>query len=565
MSWRLGVIVAIIGLSTLAVTARLFQLQVLDHPYYAAEARQTRLREETVSSRRGSILDTNGYPLVISVDSYDVMVEKRAWSEPALAENAARKLAEISGINPREAVETVINSQAYESAVARGLNYEQASQVREARLPGVRLLESSHRVYPEGSLAAQLIGFLGRDGQGLTGLEADMEKVLGGSKGELVIEKDGLGNDLFFGTRDETAPEPGSDIVLTIDRYIQRLAERELSETIKKHEATGGSIIVLDAQTGAIRAMASQPSFDLTNPDLSDQSKLGLFRNRAITDQYEPGSVFKLVTVAAALDAGLVSPGTWWNDTGVYDAGGWKIYNWDFSANGSQTVTQLIAKSLNTGAAWLSSLLGPERFYDYVHRFGFAQPTGVNLSGEVSGQVRTPQNDSDWRPVDLATNSFGQGLTATPLQMAMVVAAIANDGKLMKPYVVEEIVNDKQRQRIEPQVLGQVISAKTAQNVKQIMGVVVSGIPAYLLDVPRYSLGGKTGTANIAQGDGVYKPDSYISSFAGVAPLGNPRLVVLVKIDEPKGVPWGTTVAAPAFGKIMKAALAYYNIPPDKE
>lgn len=563
LTWRIGMVVGFLGLATVAILARLFQLQVIDHPYYAAEARQTRVHEETVSSRRGAILDENGYPLAVSIDTYDVMVEKRAWEDPAKADAAAKAIAAVNGSNPAVMVSQVLGSQTYETAVARGLNYEQASKIRDASLYGVRLLESSRRVYPEGNLAAQLIGFLGQDQDGLTGLEADLDPVLGGSKGELVTERDGLGNALFFGTRDETAPQPGSDVVLTIDRYLQRLAEQELANTVKERNAQGGSIVIVDTKTGAVRAMASLPSFDLTKPDITDNSKLALLRNRAVTDQYEPGSIFKLVTVSAALDTGKVTPNTSWYDPGYYEASDWKIYNWDFSANGWQTVSQAIVKSLNTGAAWMSGQTGPDAFYDYVHRFGFGQKSNIGLSGDSAGQVRTPQDDPSWTRVDLATNSFGQGITATPLQVAMMVAAIANDGKLMKPYVVDQVVGPNGTQKTQPQVVRQAISPETARNVRQMMGVVVSDqLPKGVVDISHYSIGGKTGTANIAKGDGTYKADAYISSFAGILPLDDASLVILVKIDEPKGVPWGTTVAAPAFGRLAKAALAYYNIAP---
>jgi cell division protein FtsI/penicillin-binding protein 2 len=340
------------------------------------------------------------------------------------------------------------------------------------------------------------------------------------------------------------------------------MAERELDRAIKEHKASGGTIIAVQPKTGEILAMASRPTFDITKPDLSDNSKLALFRNRAITDQYEPGSVFKLITAAAAVDLGLVNPNTWWFDSGVVKADGWTIRNWDLSANGSQTVMQILAKSLNTGAAWLAQQLGPERFYDYVFKFGFGEPTGSGLGGEVGGRVRTPDNDpDDWRTVDMATNSFGQGISVTPLQMVMAVAALANEGKLMKPMLVKEVIGPHDKHVSEPEVARQVVSADTARTLLDMMGVVVQGIPRNFLDIQGYTVGGKTGTANIASGTGSYK-GTYISSFIGVAPLEDPQLVILVKIDEPKDVPWGTVVAAPAFNRIAQAALAYFKIPP---
>lgn len=563
VTWRIWTVITAIAIGALVVTGRLVQLQIIDHQRYAAEARVTHVSEETISDRRGALLDRNGYPLAGSEDAFDVMVEKRAWDDPAEAAVAANAISGITGRNTDEILSIVGTAEIFEIAVARGLTYEQAQAVRELRLAGVRLFESSRRVYPEGNLAAQLLGFVGRDNVGLTGLEIDLEAILGGAKGTVTFERDGLGNRLALGESREVASQPGANVVLTIDRYIQRLAEKELDATIKKHEATGGTIIVVQPKSGEILAMASRPTADVTQPDLSDESKLALFRNRAVTDTYEPGSVFKLVTMAAALDLGEVGPYTPWYDEGVYTANGYSIRNWDFSRNGDQSVTQILTKSLNTGAAWLANLARQERFYQYVDRFGFGKPTGVGLSGEAAGRVRTPENDPEnWRPVDLATNSFGQGISATPLQIAMAVATIANDGMAMKPQIVKEIAYPGQRKAIQPEVAGQAISAETARTLREMMGVVVDGISSAFLDVHGYQVGGKTGTANLVTDSGVYKPDTYISSFVGVAPLDDPVLAILVKIDEPKGVPWGTVVAAPAFGRIVQAAFAYMKVPP---
>ena len=564
VSWRLGAVVMVITLAALGLVLRLVQLQVVDHSHYAAEARDIHVAKETVTGRRGALLDRNGYPLAASKDTYDVMVEVKSWKDGKDAAQAADAIAAVTKGDPQKMVSDVQGAEAYEIPVARSLDFDAASKIRGLGLQGVRLLRGSTRVHPEGNLAAQLLGFVGQDNTGLTGLEADLESLVGGARGTVIFERDGLGNQLALGNRSERDPQPGSQVVLTIDRFVQRMAERELDRAIKEHKASGGTIIAVQPKTGEILAMASRPTFDLTKPDLSDESKLALFRNRAITDQYEPGSVFKLITAAAAVDLGLVNPNTWWFDSGVVNVDGWTIRNWDLSANGSQTVLQTLAKSLNTGAAWLAQQLGPERFYDYVFKFGFGEPTGSGLGGEVGGRVRTPENDAgDWRTVDMATNSFGQGISVTPLQMAMAVAALANEGKLMKPMLVKEVIGPHDKQVSEPEVARQVVSADTARTLLDMMGVVVQGIPRNFLDIQGYEVGGKTGTANIASGTGSYK-GTYISSFIGVAPLEDPQLVILVKIDEPKDTPWGTIVAAPAFGRMAQAALAYFKIPPQE-
>ena len=561
-TWRVWTVVVTISIVAIALVGRLAQLQILEHDEYAEEARLTHLAQETVSDRRGALLDRNGYPLAASADSFNVMVERHVWEDETRAQASAALLSEALGIPAQEMIDTVRGTDVFEIAVAKDLNFEKAQVIRELDLHGVRLLESSRRVYPEGNLAAQLIGFVGTENAGLTGLEADLDQVISGAQGSVTYERDGLGNQIAFGDREEVAPQAGANVVLTIDRYIQRMAEQELERVIQEHKASGGSIIAVQPETGEVLAMASRPTFDITKLNFND-TKLDLYRNRAITDVYEPGSVFKLITMACALDIGVVSPGTWWYDDGSWDADGWSISNWDKSAHGDQTVTEILAKSLNTGAAWLASQAGPDAFYDYVHRFGFGTPTGSGLGGEAAGRVRTPENDPDyWRTVDMATNSFGQGISVTPLQMTMAVAAIANDGLYMKPHIVKEINTPGNTQVTQPEPGTQAITPETARTLREMMGVVTDRISTSYLDVQGYRIGGKTGTANIALENGGYKPDAYISSFVGVAPLDDPQIVILVKIDEPQDVPWGSVVSAPAFSRMAQAVLAYMKIPP---
>jgi cell division protein FtsI/penicillin-binding protein 2 len=563
ITWRLWAVVAAIGFGALVITLRLVQLQIIDHDKYAQEARLTHMSEQTLFDRRGALLDRNGYPLAASEDTFDVLVERRVWDNPNSAHRAAQLISPIVLVPEDEMVALVSESELYEITVARDLDFEKATAVRELGLRGIRLVSSSHRVYPEGNLAAPVIGFVGEDNVGLTGLESDLDTILGGAKGTVVEERDGLGRRLAIGERDETAPLPGANVVLTIDRYIQRLAEGELDRTIKENKATGGTIIVVQPKTGEVLAMASRPTFDITKLDLSDDSKIALYRNRAVTDLYEPGSVFKLITTAAGLDTGTVNPNTWWYDSGALSADTWTIRNWDLSANGPQNVQQMLSKSLNTGAAWVAQQVGPEKFYEYVDRFGFGKETGVGLTGEAPGRVRTPDNDpANWRTVDMATNSFGQGISVTPLQLAMAVCAIANDGMAMKPQLVKDVVYPSGAQPVQPQQVGQVITPESAQTLQQMMGVVADSVSSHYLKVNGYDVGGKSGTANVATPDSGYKKDAYISSFVGIAPLEDPQIVVLVKIDEPKDIPWGTVVAAPAFSRLVEQALAYLEVPP---
>ena len=559
---RLLIVVAVLAVAVLGLVFRLVDLQLIHHQSYRQQAEEEHLSRLDILPRRGAILDRNGYPLAASVDTYDVLVDKHIWGDGDKARQPAEELADVVNRPTDDILADLAGSISREVVVARGLDYRASVAVEEKSLDGVRLMRSSRRVYPEGNMAPALLGFLGRDNLGLTGLEADFDSELGGAAGTLVYERDGRGYLIPVGQQKRVAAEPGADIILTIDRYMQYLAEREIDATIKKHKASGGTIIIMDTRTGAILAMASRPSFDVTHLDFSDEGKVDLYRNRAVTDLYEPGSVFKTITMSAALNEGVVSPQSTYVDEGVARASGWAITNWDLGAHGVQTATQILTKSLNTGAVWLSGLLGPDLFYDYVERFGFGQPTNVGLSGEAPGQVRTPA-DEGWAEVDIATNSFGQGINVTPLQLITAIAAIANDGRLMQPYVVQEIRSGDESQVTQPVMVRQAISPETASTVTDMMEAVVDGITAiYAIDVPGYNVAGKTGTASISVPGG-YKPDSYIASFAGFVPSDDPVLAMLVKIDEPKDVPWGSAVSAPVFARLASAILPYLKVPPD--
>jgi len=561
-TWRVWAVICVIGLGGFAIIARLVQLQIIDHPRYAEAAREMHLSQEIISDRRGALLDRNGYPLAASQDAYNVMVESKAWANSDDARYAATQLSTATGVPANTMIDIVNSVDAFEVPVARGLNFTQATAVRNLELNGVRLIDDPVRVYPEGNVGAQLLGFIGHDGAGLTGLEADLNSVLGGAAGSITFERDAIGQELAVGERSETPAQPGANVVLTIDRYVQQVAEQELKKAIDAHQASGGSVIVTKPQTGEVLAIASYPSFDLTKPNLNDPKTADGIRNRAVTDAYEPGSVFKLVTTAAGLDLGVVTPETPWFDSGEITFGNWTIRNWDNSSHGDETVQGMLTKSLNVGAAWVASLCGPDNFYNYIQAFGFGAPTGSGLSGEVSGSIRSPQTTpDDWGPVDLATNSFGQGLTVTPIQLAMALGAIANGGSLMKPQFVKEVDTHDGPQMIRPEVVRQPIKPETSRTLLDMMGVVADGVSSDYLSVPGYKVGGKSGTAQVADGNGGYKA-TYISSFAGVVPLETPELAIIVKVDEPKDVPWGTVVAAPVFSGIAQKVLPYLNIPP---
>jgi cell division protein FtsI/penicillin-binding protein 2 len=545
------------------VVGRLAQLQILNHGHYEVEAQDEHTGVDKVYPPRGAILDRNGYPLALTLDTYDIYISRQVWQDQQVAANGAQALASVLGKTPQDIESALGSDTTGDALIATDVGYDVGKKIIDMGVPGVTATARIQRFHPEGDLASALLGFVGKDETGLSGLEADLQDELGGQPGTVYYERDSMGNPIPFGSTQVTNPEPASDVRLTIDRYIQQVAEQSLDEAIQNNDASGGTIIIMDPKTGAILAMASRPSFKLSELDLSNDSQADLYRDRAVTDLYEPGSVMKLVTMSAAVDLGLVTPDTTYDDTGTAYVGGYTIQNWDYSVNGITTMTQVLQKSLNTGAVWVSGLLGPDNFYQYIKRFGFGEPTGVGLSGEAAGQVRDNESP-DWTPSDLATNSFGQGINVTPLQMITAVAAIANGGMLMKPYIVQQVIGPDGAQTTQPQPVRQAISEQTASTLTTMMNDVVEGVPGNLARIQGYHVAGKTGTAYISVPGG-YAPDRVITSFIGFAPVSDPRMVVLVKIDEPQEAQLGGTVAAPVFAELAPKILSYLGVPPNAD
>ncbi|MCY4615486.1 MAG: penicillin-binding protein 2 [Chloroflexi bacterium] len=444
--------------------------------------------------------------------------------------------------------------------VLRLLEYEFGRDLREAGMWGVRLLPSSRRVYAERELAGPIIGYVGLDGSGLWGVEADFDHVLRGHPGLVVGEEDPLGRPISFVQPTTRIPLSGGDVQLTIDRFIQAIAERELARAVEENAATGGTIIIMESRTGAILAMASLPTVRLSTLDLNAEDLSDLVRNRSITDLYEPGSVFKTLTTAMAIDLGLVTPDSTYVDEGVMHVTGATIRNWNFTAYGEVTMTEYLQHSLNTGSAWLSQKIGPLHFYDYLARFGIGERTHIGLTGEARGLVRHPTDD-EWYPVDLATNSYGQGLAVTPLQTITAVNVFANSGALIRPQIVAQVATRDGVRRLQPVAVRQVVTAQTAQTVAQMMHDVVENVPYHLARVEGYRVAGKTGTTLLSTIEG-YDFESTIASFAGFVPYEDPRVTVLVKIDRPSADSnLGGLVAAPVFARIAGDVLDYLNVP----
>ncbi len=559
LTWRHRVLFGALILSIAVVVGRLWDVQVNDHERYLERAATSRFGAAQVTAPRGAIVDATGYPLATSIDTWDIYIDSFLWRDRDKASQAAIGLAGALNLDADSLYELGTSRDAGDIIVRRNLPYREGAALQEQGLWGVRALPNSVRVYPEGDLARPLLGDVGLEGTGLWGVEMDFDHVLRGRPGTVSLEQDPLGRPIAFAPRVERPASSGGEVQLTIDRFIQEIAERRLDEALADYQAPSGSIIVMNPRTGAILALASRPAprVDVDPAELPD-----LVRNRPVTDLYEPGSVLKTVTTAMAIDLGLVSPGTTYEDRGVVEVGTYQIRNWNFQAYGVVTMTEYLQRSLNTGSVWLSELIGADDFYPYLERFGLGSPTHLGLSGEAEGMVRTPEDD-DWYPVDLATNSYGQGLAVTPLQVLTAINVFANDGVLMRPYVVSRIVNKDEVREFEPVDVRQVIRPETARTVARMMYDVVEGVEHHGARVPGYHVAGKTGTTLVSIPTG-YEFDTTIASFAGFLPYEDPQVSVLVKIDQPGGGRnLGGEVAAPVFSRVAADIMDYLSIPPD--
>lgn len=416
--------------------------------------------------------------------------------------------------------------------VSKNPAVEEIEQIRQLNNKETNIGYEDRRYYPEGSFLAQVLGFLGFDGDrrvGQYGLEAYYDEKI----------------------RQE------NDLVLTIDKNIQSFAEKELNYLLKKWNPTSGTIIIQDPQSGAILAMAGSPSFD---PNNYGQYPLGNFVNKAVQEAFEPGSSFKPITMSGALDKKKVTPKTTYFDTGEVDIAGYKIKNFNEKAFGTMTMSQVLEKSLNTGAMFAENQLGDENFLNYVINFGFGQVTGVDLAGEVAGDT---SNLYSKRKINFLTAAFGQGITVTPLQLVNAYSAIANGGKLMRPYVVKEIVKvNGEKVETKPEVIGTPISEKTSAQIKaMLVGVVEKGFDK--AKVQGYEVAAKTGTAQIASPNGGYS-DQFIHDMVGFAPAFSPRFVVLIKMEKPQGIRFAADSLSPSLGNITRFLLNYFQIPPTK-
>lgn len=439
----------------------------------------------------------------------------------------------------------------------------------ELKITGFSFETRKFRYYPEGNIASHVLGFVsyaGEDGEGRYGLEEFFNEELFGQYGSLKGERGG-GNSMIVNDREYVKPVPGSDLVLTIDRSVEFFACDKLKQAVDKFKAVGGSVIIVEPKTGAIIAMCSVPDFDPN--DYRNVADIKVFNNPATSFQYEPGSVFKSVTMSIAIDQGKVSPATTYNDAGYVMINGWPkpIKNADFASYGGHGVVDMntvLEKSLNTGAIFAMKQVGSKVFADYVKNYGFGERTGIELGAEASGNMNSLLKKKVIE-IDAATASFGQGISVTPLQMVMAYQALANKGVLMKPYIVKTIIHpDGRKEEIPPQQVKRVVSEQAAETVIAMLVNVVEKGHSVKEAISGYYIGGKTGTAQIASAGGYYT-DRYNHTFIGVAPADNPRFVMLTHLDSPKGFQYADSTAAPLWRDIADFLLKYYQVPKNRK
>jgi cell division protein FtsI/penicillin-binding protein 2 len=500
---------------------------------------------------RGVIYDRNGAVLASNAQDYQI------GASTAFARHKADEIAGILSpiLNvPQHILRDQLTSSRPFVVLAGRVSASVAETIR--TIPELSVLQIEpmpRRIYPQHELMCHTIGFANYGGEGLAGLEAYYNSELAGQANLRYIDFSPL------------RPQPsviarrGADLVLTIDRSVQYLVEQHLQQALRDHGAESGTIIVMDPRSGALLAVANAPCFDPAR--FYDYDGVDFNLNPAIGQQFEPGSIMKLITMAAALDAGVVTPSSTYYDPGIIELGGHRIRNWDYSGPGTTDMTTLLSRSLNVGAATLAYWMGTDMYYTYMQRFNFGRPLGVDVAAEANGMLKTP-GSSNWAESDLGTNSFGQGIATTPLQMVAATAALANEGRMMRPYLVQERHSQGQVWITEPTTISNPIRPQTAREVTTMAVASVQRETA-LAQVPGYTIAGKTGTAEIPDPIFGYHPTDTIGTFIGWLPADDPQLVILVKLDRPRSSQWGSQTAAPVFARLVQELVVLLDIPPD--
>ncbi len=561
--FRINFFLTVILLLFGVVGYRLFVLAYVKHPFYARTA-EAQVEHINNILARGNIYFSNSVeaPVLAATNKKFPVVGVVSSKIPADQKQAViTSLVAITGVDQKNIEKAVLSESSNVRIIARRLDNEQVAKIKELNYKGISISYEMDRYYPNENIAADVLGFLGYDGNaraGQYGIEASYDRELFG-KDEPQQEKASFFSNWFAGSKNKTevVTRP-NDVILTLDTNIQSFTEKQLDAVIKKWSAVAGTVIIQDPKTGKILAMVDRPSFDPNTYSLFEPRS---FLNSNVQEIFEPGSSFKPFTIAAGLDLGKITPQTGYEDTGSVVIDGYTIKNFSNSIFGYSTMSQVLEKSINTGTMYVENLIGDDNFTNYVINMGFGQKTGIDLPGEVNGDIA---NLYSGRKINHLTASFGQGIAVTPLQLINGYSTIANGGKLMKPYIVEKVVHEGGSEDItQPEIIGIPLSEKTAIKMQSMLtNVVQNGFDK--ARIAGYDIAGKTGTAQIADGKGGYLENQYVHNFVGFAPAYDARFTILIKIDKPQGITFAADSLSPTFREIAQFLLQYYNIPPNQ-
>lgn len=626
---RLNFILAVIFLLSISVIIRLFHLQVTNNDLYVAMATDQHLVYNKLEPKRGQIFfqdiqnnKNEFYPVATNKEFAQVYAIPQKISQPDVVAEELYKIFDEENII-KEVEDLLSNDDFFKQISSTTLSLFQREKnlsekeefykikkdaeiearkkikleeyfaklskkndpyepikskvdedilkkLMDLKIEGIDFIMQNYRYYPEKNIGSQILGFVNNNGEeshGQYGLEGFFDEELAGTYGSIRAERAAKGGMIIVKEREYNEPISGSDLVLTINRSIQFTACKKLNEAVMRHGADGGTIIIMDPKTGAIIAMCSYPDYDPN--DYKDVENIDVFNNPAIFYQWEPGSIFKAITMAASMDQGKVTPETTYTDKGFVMIEGWPkpIRNSDFETKGGHGVVNMVSvleNSLNTGVIFAMQKIGPEKFGEYVKNFGFGEKTGIELETEGNGHIGTLEVKKI-RPIEAATATFGQGITVTPLQMINAFSVIANGGILMQPYLVKEIRKENgEKIETQPREIRRVISARTAALISGMLVKVIDNGHGKRAGVEGYYLAGKTGTAQVPKKGGGYEENAHIGSFAGFGPVDDPVFAMLVKIDNPRDVDWAESSAAPLFGDVAQFILNYYQVPKER-
>lgn len=559
---RSAVIMLIMLTLAVWIFGRLVEIQIVRGEEFARRDREQAQGVRLLQSPRGTIYDRNGEVLAVST------IAKSLYADPAMINRSPEALAALLAPYLETDTQTLTEYLQRDTSfvwLERLIDVEKANQIQavldQEHIEGVRFIEESKRYYPNGDLLAQVLGFVGVDGNGLEGLESVLDEEIRGEKKEFLIQTSLYGQPILDSTLAPYLAPKERSVTLTIDTTIQFIAERALTRAMQSTKSSGGTIIVMDPHTGEILAMASSPTYD---PNRFGERSPETLRNRAVVNLYEPGSTFKPIVAAAALASGKVTPNETYDDPGEVHVSGHVIRNWNDESYGRVQLQDIIRDSINTGFAALGLKTGGAILNDYAKRFGFGKETGIELPGEGAGILFVTE---DMRDSDVATMSIGQSIAVTPLQMVQAFGALANEGKMMKPHILRSINNpdgtiDRSFNSSES---GQPVPSEVTRTLLPMLEQVVERGGGVKAQVPGYRMAGKTGTAQKLNDEGSgYYDGRYIASFIGFGPVEQPRAVCLVVLDDPEGIYYGGQIAAPVFSEVMSQIMRYYKIAPTR-